>query len=60
MSIERHKEIRRRRHRKKKLEHFKKRLAKSTVSEKSVIVAKLRSLTPGADTIIQKLSLEER
>ncbi len=60
MSIERHKEIRRRRHRKKKLAHFKKRLAKSTVSEKSVIVAKLRSLTPGADTIIQKLSLEER
>jgi hypothetical protein len=57
---ERCKEIKRRRHRRRKLEHFKKRLAKATVSEKAQIAAKIRDLTPGADSIIDRLSLEER
>ena len=57
---ERCKEIKRRRHRRKKLQHFKKRIDKATVSEKSAIAVKIRALTPGADTIIDRLSLEER
>ena len=57
---ERCKEIKRRRHRRKKLDHFKKRLAKATVSEKTAIATKIRALTPGADSIIDRLSLEER
>ena len=57
---ERCKEIKRRRHRRKKLEHFKKRMAKATVSEKSAMASKIRALTPGADVIIDRLALEER
>ena len=57
---ERCKEIKRRRHRRKKLDHFKKRLAKATVSEKAAIVTKIRDLTPGAETIVHNLSLAER
>jgi hypothetical protein len=57
---ERKKEIRRRRHRRKKVSQFKGRLTKASVSEKTVIAAKLRDLTPGAETIIETLQLEER
>jgi hypothetical protein len=57
---ERKKEIRRRRHRRQKVTQFKKRAEKASFSEKTVIAGKLRSLTPGAETIIQKLELEER
>ena len=57
---ERRKEIKRRRKRREKIQHFKKKLGKSTVSEKSVIAAKLREMTPGAEAIIDTLSLEER
>lgn len=57
---ERQKEIKRRRHRKKKLTHYKKRIAKASVSEKAEIANKLRELTPGANDIISALSLEER
>jgi hypothetical protein len=60
MAIERQKEIRRRRHRKRKLTRYKQRLVKSTVSEKAVIAAKVRLLTPGAETIIATLGLDER
>jgi len=59
-SSERQKEIKRRRHRKKKVELWKKRAEKATASEKSHIAGKLRKLTPGAEVIIEKLSLEER
>ncbi|HEX5103366.1 MAG TPA: DUF6800 family protein [Pirellulaceae bacterium] len=59
-TIERHKEIRKRRHRKKKLKTFKRRLAKATISEKAHIATKLRRLTPGAEVIIANLGLEER
>ena len=57
---ERRKEIKRRRHRRVKLDQYKKRLGKANVSEKAVIASKLRSLTPGAERIINDLELEER
>ncbi len=57
---ERRKEIKRRRHRRKRLDQFKKTLDKATVTEKQEMAHKLRSLTPGAEHIIQTLSLEER
>jgi hypothetical protein len=58
--IERHKELRKRRHRKKKLKVFKRRLAKATPSEKAHIAAKIRRLTPGGEKVIENLKLEER
>jgi hypothetical protein len=57
---ERRKEIKRRRHRRKKIAFLKTRLKKATVSEKTVIAAKLRGLTPGAEAIIGAEGLEER
>jgi len=57
---ERQKEIKRRRHRQKKLDQLKKRLDKATVSEKAHIAGKIRDLTPGAEGIIESWSLEER
>ena len=57
---ERRKEIKRRRHRKQKVAQFKRRLKKATVSEKQHIADKLRSLTPGAEELIEALSLTER
>jgi hypothetical protein len=59
-SIERNKEIRRRRHRRKKLGQFKKRLEKASASEKSVIAAKLRNLTPGAEELIRRWQLVDQ
>ena len=56
---DRGKEIKRRRHRRKKLAHLKKRLEKATVSEKTVIVAKIRNLTPGAEVLIDSWDLRE-
>lgn len=57
---ERRKEIKRRRHRRKKMDQFKRKISKATVSEKQHIAGKLRSLTPGAEVVIGALSLEER
>ena len=57
---ERKTEINRRRHRRKKLALLKKRVPKATVSEKLVIVEKIRRMTPGAEVIIANLGLEER
>ena len=57
---ERKKEIRRRRHRKKKFGIFSRKLKSATVSEKGVIAEKLRSLTPGCDEIIQRWELEKK
>jgi hypothetical protein len=56
---ERGKEIKRRRHRRKKLQLLSKRLKKATVSEKGMIAAKLRELTPGAEVIIDRWQLRE-
>ena len=58
--VERKKEIAQRRHRKKKLTQLKRRVTKATHSEKLHIATKLRGLTPGAETIIKTLALEER
>ena len=56
---ERGKEIKRRRHRRKKLAQFGKRLKKATVSEKAVIAAKVRRLTSGAEVLIEAWGLGE-
>ncbi|MEX2176986.1 MAG: DUF6800 family protein [Pirellulaceae bacterium] len=58
--IERHKELRQRRHRKKKLIGLKRKAGKANATEKGVIAAKIRRLTPGAEVIIATLGLEER
>jgi hypothetical protein len=58
--IERHKELAKRRHRKKKLKVLKRRAAKATPSEKAHIASKIRRLTPGGEVIIATMGLEER
>ena len=57
---ERQKEIKRRRHRRKKLAQLSKKLEKATVSEKAVIAEKLRSLTPGGKQLIEAWGLIKR
>ncbi len=57
---ERQRELRRRRHRRKKLVVLNRKLAKATVSEKTVIAEKIRNLTPGGEVIIGRLELEKR
>lgn len=57
---DRHQEIKRRRHRRKKLAKYKLKLGKATVSEKHVMAEKLRQLTPGAEVIISTWNLDER
>jgi uncharacterized protein DUF6800 len=54
---ERHKEIKRRRHRRKKLNVFGRRLKKATTSEKANITEKIRKMTIGASVIIENLGL---
>jgi len=58
--LQRQRELRRRRHRKKKLKVFKRRLAKANASEKAVMAGKIRRLSPGAEVIIGNLGLEDR
>jgi hypothetical protein len=57
---ERKQELKRRRHRKKKLKVFARKLVKATVSEKTVIAEKIRSLTPGCEVLIQTWELEKK
>ncbi len=57
---ERKRELRRRRHRRKKLALLAKRLKKATVSEKAVIAEKIRKLTPGCDAILEAWQLQQR
>mgnify|MGYP007059421851 CR=1 FL=1 len=57
---ERRREIRRRRHRRKKIDQLKAQAEKANASERATIAHKLRELTPGANKIIEKLGLEER
>ena len=52
---ERKRELRRRRHRRKKVNLLARKLKKATVSERSVIAEKLRALTPGGETIVLRL-----
>ena len=57
---ERHKEIKRRRHRRKKMAALVRKAEKANVSEKAVIAQKIRQLTPGGEVIVNRLQLEER
>jgi len=59
-SIERKKELKRRRHRRVKITQLKRRVVKATASEKAVIAEKIRRLTPGAGSIVAQLGLEEK
>ena len=52
MPNERAVELRRRRHRKTKLTVLKRRLEKASKSEKSIIAAKVRRLSPGAEHLL--------
>jgi hypothetical protein len=54
------KEIKRRRHRKKKVAKFQTKLKKATASEKLTMADKLRKMTSGAETLIAKMGLAER
>ncbi|MGQ9574973.1 MAG: DUF6800 family protein [Thermoguttaceae bacterium] len=61
MSIcERKKELKRRRHRHKKLKQLAARLKKATVSERAAIAEKVRKLTPGAQIILESWGLIQR
>ena len=57
---DRKQEIKRRRKRREKVDKFKRKVKKATTSEKLVMADKLRKLTPGAESIIGNLGLEER
>ncbi len=58
MSSERERELRRRRKRRKSVTKIKARSQKASGSEKELLAGKLRSLTPGAEELIQRLKLE--
>jgi hypothetical protein len=57
---ERRKELKRRRHRRKKVAQFARKLPKATVSERATIADKLRSMTPGGQEIVDAWELEKR
>jgi hypothetical protein len=57
---ERHKEIKRRRHRRQKLNKLAVKLKKAKPSETAVIADKIRNLTPGAEVIIEAWGMGER
>lgn len=57
-SIERRKELKRRRHRRRKIARWQRRVEKATASEKGVIADKLRRLTPGSQEIITRWGLD--
>ena len=57
---ERRKEIKRRRHRRKKLGQFSRQLKKATVSERAAICEKIRNLSPGGVVIVENWGLKER
>lgn len=57
---ERGRELKRRRHRRKKLNKWHTRLEKATVSERAAIAEKIRQLTPGAEVVVSNWGLEER
>ena len=59
-SSERRKEIKRRRHRRKKLSQLARRLKSATVSERTMIGEKIRSLTPGGGVVVENWGLKER
>ena len=56
---DRKQEIRRRRHRKQKINTFARKLKTASASDKSAIAEKIRKLTPGAEIVIERLGLQE-
>ncbi len=56
--VERDRELRRRRHRAKKLAILEKKAAKATKADKPLIIEKLRKLTPGANILIERWGLK--
>jgi hypothetical protein len=54
---DRQQEIHRRRHRRKKIAIFKRKLEKASASEKEAIIAKIRKLTPGCEVVLSNLGL---
>jgi len=52
-------EIKRRRSRRKKLKQLETRLKKATMSEKTLIAAKVRNMTPGAEIILERWGLKD-
>ena len=58
-SNERRKELKRRRHRKKKMHILRRKLESANTSTRAGIVEKIRSLTPGAEHILANLGLDE-
>lgn len=59
MGIERHRELRRRRHRRKKLGILQRKLKSSKHSEVQMIKEKVRRLTPGAEVILTNWGLDD-
>lgn len=59
-SSERQRELRRRRHRRKKVSILARKLEKATVSERAIMAGKLRALTPGGGIIAERWELEKR
>jgi uncharacterized protein (DUF1919 family) len=57
---ERRKELKRRRHRREKLNVFVRKLKKANASERTVIAEKIRNLSPGGEVILGNLGLVER
>ena len=56
---ERSRELKRRRQRAKKLGILKRKAQKASAGDKAAIAGKIRSITPGAETIIANWNLEE-
>jgi hypothetical protein len=54
------KEVKRRRHRRKKLVKLESKVKKATTSEKLAMAEKLRRMTPGCETLIARMGLEDR
>jgi hypothetical protein len=57
---ERKKEVKRRRHRQKKLAHWKAKLPNASPAERAAIADKIRNLTPGCEKIIQDWGLQDQ
>lgn len=56
---ERAKEIKRRRHRRKKLNVIARKLKKATTSERGVISEKIRHMTTGSEVVLKNFGLSE-
>jgi hypothetical protein len=57
---DRKQEIKRRRHRRKKFDIFKRKLKKATTSEKAAIAERIRKMTPGCEQAIENFKLENK